>query len=293
MNSLELLSKQLNQFNASRSKVILQPGSDNYLLVGLETVTPATSYYWDGLKRHGNPDHPFIVFQYTLAGYGCYSEGGTTHKLLPKMAFSATIPSEHVYYLPPESETWTFFYLILNHPYIVNRLNQQKKEWGAVITIEPDQPLLAQAFKIFESVCYRTFRDRFAQEQALFNFLLEYERLVYRLNQGDNLRESVLEEVRRYVVDNFDKPVSVEEIAQHRGMSRSHFSHFFKATTGLAPAQFIQNIRLEEAAHFLLESDKNVETIARAVGFVNSTHFCKVFRQHFHLSPGEFRRQLH
>ncbi len=36
--------------------------------------------------------------------------------------------------------------------------------------------LLALAFKIFESVCYRTFRDRFAQEQSLFNFLVEYER---------------------------------------------------------------------------------------------------------------------
>src|SRR4051812_13805196 len=117
MNSLELLNKQLAQFNASRSKVILQPGSDNYLLVGLETVTPASAYYWDGLKRRGDPEHPFIVFQYTLAGYGCYAEGGSVHKLLPKMAFSATIPSEHVYYLPPESENWTFFYLMLNHPY--------------------------------------------------------------------------------------------------------------------------------------------------------------------------------
>lgn len=127
MNSLELLIKQLSQLNSSGSKIILQPGSDNYLLVGLETVTPANGYYWDGLKRHGNPEHPFIVFQYTLAGYGFYSEGGNTYKMLPKMAFSATIPSEHVYYMPPESENWTYFYFVLNHPYIVSRINQQKR----------------------------------------------------------------------------------------------------------------------------------------------------------------------
>ncbi len=293
MTPLDLLSKQLKQFNTARSKMVLQPGSDYYLLVGLETITQASSYYWDGLKRHGDLAHPFLIFQYTLSGYGCYTEGGNSHKLIPKMAFSAIIPSEHVYYLPPTSENWTFFYLMLNHPYIVSRINHQKKEWGAVISIEPDQPVLAQAFKIFESVCYRTFRDRFAQEQALFNFLIEYERLVYRLNQGDNLRESVLEEARQYVVNNFDKPVGVLELAQNKGMSRSHFSHFFKEMTGLAPAQFVRDIRLEEAAHCLLGSDQKVETIAKAVGFANATHFCKVFRQHFHLSPGEFRSQLH
>ena len=292
MSSLEQITKQLNQYISTSSKVILQPGSDNYLLVGLETITPASGYYWDGLKRRGDPAHPFLVFQYTLSGYGCYTEGGNTHRVMPKMAFSAIIPSEHVYFMPPESDSWTFFYLMLNHPYVVSRINQQKKEWGALINIEPDQPLLAQALKIFESVCYRTFRDRFAQEQNLFNFLVEYERLVYRLNQGNNRRETLLEETRQYVVNNFDKPVGVQELAHSRGMSRSHFSHFFKETTGLAPAQYVLDIRLEEAAHRLLESDQKVEEIARAVGFANATHFCKVFRQHFHLSPGEFRRQL-
>lgn len=294
MNPLDQLKKQLEQsYAATRSQVILQPGSDNYLLAGLETITPANHYYWDGLKRKGDPAHPFLVFQYTLDGWGCYAEGGAVQKLLPKMAFSAIIPSEHVYYLPPESAGWTFFYLLLNHPYVVSRINQQKKTMGAVITIEPDQLLLAQAIKIFESVCYRTFRDRFAQEQALFNFLIEYERLVYRLSQGNNLRESVLEEVRLYVVNNFDRPFGVQEMAHSKAMSRSHFSHFFKEATGLAPAQFIQSVRLEEAAHRLLETDQKVEAIAAASGFANATHFCKVFKQHFHLSPGEFRRQLH
>jgi AraC-like DNA-binding protein len=294
MDPLDQVIKQLNQcYAVTKSPVILQPGSDNYLLAGLETIRPGDHYYWDGLKRKGDPAHPFLVFQYTLAGYGVYTEGGAAQKVLPKMAFSAIIPSEHVYYLPPESTGWTFFYLMLNHPYVVSRVSQQKKALGALITIEPDQILLVQAFKIFESVCTRTFRDRFAQEQALFNFLIEYERLVYRLSQGNNLRESVLEEVRLYVVNNLDKPLGVQEIAATRGMSRSHFSHFFKEATGLAPAQFIQSIRLEEAAHSLLETDQKIVTIAANSGFANTTHFCKVFKQHFHLSPGEFRRQLH
>src|SRR6476620_186092 len=139
MNSLELFTRHLSQLNSSGSKVNLEPGSNNYMVVGYETVTPSTGYFWDGLKRSADPQYPFIIFQYTLSGYGCYSEGGNTYKMLPKMAFSATVPSEHIYYLPRESDNWTFFFFIFNHPYIVSRINQQKKEWGAIITIEPDQ----------------------------------------------------------------------------------------------------------------------------------------------------------
>jgi len=289
---MEQLIKQLEQWYASRPQIVLQPGSDNYLQVGMGTVTPSSHYYWDGLKRGGDPNHPLFLFQYTLDGWGCYAEGNNVQKLYPKMAFTAIIPSEHVYYLPPESSNWSYFWIIMSHPYIVSRITQRKKAVGAVLTIEPTQLLLTQALKLIESACYRTFRDMFAQEQALFNFLIEYERFAQRLNCEDDQRERVLEEVRNYICGNLDKPVGVTELAGLKGMSRSHFSHYFKTATGLSPAQFMLDIRLEEAARLLLESQQKVEVIGTLTGFVNPNHFCRVFRQHFHLSPGEFRRQL-
>jgi AraC-like DNA-binding protein len=66
----------------------------------------------------------------------------------------------------------------------------------------------------------------------------------------------------------------------------------FKATTGAAPAQFVQQVRLEEATRRLLHTDQTVAMIAQATGFANPNHFCRVFRQHFHLSPGAFRQQM-
>jgi len=86
--------------------------------------------------------------------------------------------------------------------------------------------------------------------------------------------------------------VAVTDLAQLSGMSRSHFSHSFRAATGMAPAQFIRQIRLEEATRRLLHTEQPIEAIARATGFANANHFCKVFRQRFHLSPGAFRRQM-
>ena len=71
------------------------------LLAGLETKTIPAEYLWDGMKRGADPAHPFIVFQYTLAGEGQYTADGVVHRVTPGMAFAAVIPSPHVYSLPP------------------------------------------------------------------------------------------------------------------------------------------------------------------------------------------------
>jgi AraC-like DNA-binding protein len=54
----------------------------------------------------------------------------------------------------------------------------------------------------------------------------------------------------------------------------------------------VQQVRLEEATRRLLHTDQTVAMIAQATGFANPNHFCRVFRQHFHLSPGAFRQQM-
>lgn len=72
----------------------------------------------------------------------------------------------------------------------------------------------------------------------------------------------------------------------------THFSHYFRAVTGLPPARFVTQIRLEEVTRCLLETNHTLETIAAATGFADAKHLCKVFRRHYHLSPGAFRRQM-
>ena len=84
----------------------------------------------------------------------------------------------------------------------------------------------------------------------------------------------------------------VSDLAAAHGLSRSHFSRHFKAATGLAPAVWVRQVRLEEAIRRLLGGSDTLEAVAEAAGFADANHFCKVFRRQYHLSPGEFRRQM-
>jgi len=73
-------------------------------------------------------------------------------------------------------------------------------------------------------------------------------------------------------------------------MSRSHFSHFFRAHTGLTPARFATEVRIHEAARLLVETQSPLKHVSDACGFANSNHFCKVFRRFQHLSPAAYRQ---
>ena len=95
-----------------------------------------------------------------------------------------------------------------------------------------------------------------------------------------------------FVIDQGGNSIDVSALAEKRDMSRSHFSHYFKATTGMSPAKFIADVRLEQVSRRLVETSDKLGVIARDAGFADATHLCKVFRRHFHTSPGDYRRQL-
>ncbi|MEN9937344.1 MAG: hypothetical protein RLZZ387_3923 [Chloroflexota bacterium] len=289
---MEQLIQRLKQMTAARVPRVTLYAPELQIFGGYEERRPPAQYAWDGLRRGGDPAHPYLVFQYTLDGWGCYASGGAAHHQRPGTAFTAIIPSEHSYYLPAASSGWSFLWVIVHHPYIMERVARRQQESGPILALEPSSPLVLRAVDLLEHVCRPTPRDSIAHERALFEFLWEHERAALRGRGAPSEGERLLEAVRGYVLASLARPVGVAEVAARHGMSRSHFSHTFKEATGLGPAHFIQQVRLEEAARRLVHTDQSVEAIARASGFANANHFCRVFRQRFRLSPGAFRRQM-
>jgi AraC-like DNA-binding protein len=256
------------------------------LSLGLETRTNPADYRWDGMKRGADPRHPFVVFQYTLAGMGIYEDGAGMRRLTPGHAFLTVVPSPHVYYLPRGSQAWNFFWLILDQAYVVERLAQLVRKRGAVAELAPGSPVVHRALALFEGLCFRSFADVLAVEGAMFEFMLEYERSLAGAGNGDQW----LLEVRQRVMAELRSPLVVEQLAAERRMSRSHYTHAFRKATGLSPARYITEVRLQEVSRQLVQSDAPLKEIATHTGFADANHLCKCFRRVFHTSPGQFRR---
>jgi AraC-like DNA-binding protein len=119
--------------------------------------------------------------------------------------------------------------------------------------------------------------------------VLTYEQWSNEANESSRERQRLLDEVRVRIIASLPRAVSVDAVAAEYGMSRSRFSHFFRARTGLTPARFGTEVRIREATRMLLESRAPLKQIADACGFANPNHFCRVFRRIHDASPGSYR----
>jgi DNA-binding response OmpR family regulator len=101
--------------------------------------------------------------------------------------------------------------------------------------------------------------------------------------------EVLMERVMKAISMNLDdNDFGVEDLAKEVGLSRTHLQRKMKEQTGLNVAEFIRNIRLEQAARLLREQKLNVSQVAYSVGFSNLAHFSTVFKKHFGLTPTEY-----
>ncbi len=77
-------------------------------------------------------------------------------------------------------------------------------------------------------------------------------------------------------------------LAKMSGMGETYYRSIFQSVFGVPPTRYIQQYRVEKAKTLLVNSAGSVEEIALAVGFANSSYFCKVFKATAGMTPSEF-----
>lgn len=82
-----------------------------------------------------------------------------------------------------------------------------------------------------------------------------------------------------------------DDVVKEMGTNRTYFSRKLKEFTGENFNTYINNIRLEEAARLLRESDAKIDAIFMQCGFNNKSTFYRTFQEKFNCTPTKFRQQ--
>jgi len=88
-----------------------------------------------------------------------------------------------------------------------------------------------------------------------------------------------------WIVRNLHQDLSVENLARRACMCPRHFSRAFKSVFGNPPAEFVENLRLNEARRRLSTRRKTLQSVAASVGFTNAGAFRRAFARRFGASP--------
>jgi AraC-like DNA-binding protein len=87
-----------------------------------------------------------------------------------------------------------------------------------------------------------------------------------------------------------EQKMSVEELAKEVGLSETRLRALFKSDLGLTPRQYVKKTKMETAAEMAGKSYKRVTEIAAELGFNGDSHFVRVFKQTYGMTPTEYRK---
>ncbi|WP_338249470.1 AraC family transcriptional regulator [Dictyobacter halimunensis] len=129
------------------------------------------------------------------------------------------------------------------------------------------------------------------QERLLKAYL---EVFVLTLLEGDQVQDPTtiaMYEVAAYMQTHLDQPIAIARLAQQFLMAEVTLRRHFRAVFGVSPKQYLLDLRLKEAQHLLATTRLTLQEVAAQTCFFDLAHFSSTFRQHYHVSPSQWRAQ--
>lgn len=100
----------------------------------------------------------------------------------------------------------------------------------------------------------------------------------------------LVEQAKDFIATHYtDSSLSVETLCSFLHLSPTYFSTLFKRAVGMSFTAYVTEIRMEQAARLLRESDEKTYLIAERTGYTDPNYFSYVFKRHFGVSPSKFR----
>lgn len=104
--------------------------------------------------------------------------------------------------------------------------------------------------------------------------------------------EDRLAEIINYIHANYQKKLSLNELADSLYLSVPYLSKYIKRNMGMNFVDYVNNIRLFHAVDDLLYTDKSILSIALDNGFANTSAFNELFKKIYHAKPSEYRHKM-
>lgn len=119
--------------------------------------------------------------------------------------------------------------------------------------------------------------------------LNEFIELVY--SSQDARKTTQIRPAINYIDANYDKPLTLAQIARASHLSVSRLAHLFKEQMGVTLIDYVTQVRIERAKELLLGTDRSCADVCLQVGYSNPSYFTRTFKSLAGMTPQQFRLQ--
>lgn len=110
------------------------------------------------------------------------------------------------------------------------------------------------------------------------------------LEEKDQMDTKPIKEAKKYILQHYKEPISLEIVSEVVGFNTTYFSTMFKKETGINFSEYLLNLRLDKAKELLKETKKSIADICEEVGYHDVKYFTKKFTNYTSLKPNEYRK---
>lgn len=252
----------------------------------LNEAISTSRYRWN---CHDRGVEPFVILQWTHSGEGIYETRTERLHVPENHAFVAVLPERSTYYYPPDArEPWVFSWVNWYGAFACEIFRQIQARFGPVIPLSSRGAAAAALRRLMETAAEPVVAERSGVSLQSYAFALEWWREAAAPAAGS---ESRLARALQFCRQHFREPLGVKEIAHEAGMSREHFTRLFVDEMKQPPAAFLRELRVNEAAALLRETELPLREVAMRSGFYSTRHLMRTFQRVHRLGPSEYRRR--
>jgi two-component system response regulator YesN len=100
----------------------------------------------------------------------------------------------------------------------------------------------------------------------------------------------IVKTAKAFIEDNYQRPITINEVAQKMAITPSHLMHLFKQKTGSTFGEYLMTFRMKKAIELLTNTELNIAEVANRVGYQDSNYFSRIFKNFHGMAPSEFKK---
>jgi AraC-like DNA-binding protein len=128
-------------------------------------------------------------------------------------------------------------------------------------------------------------------KELVFRLLRSEAAAAVRSSVGRVRETDTIQAAMHFLAARVERPVTVDDVARHVGMSPSHFAHRFRAIARMSPMRYLKQLRLQHARSLLLAGLRVSEAATRC-GFESTSHFTRDFKAYYGDAPATYAKRL-
>lgn len=105
--------------------------------------------------------------------------------------------------------------------------------------------------------------------------------------------QTLVHSIAEYLQTHFRNDISIAALSDHFGVSSSYISSLLKQELGIRYNDYITQLRLNYAKELLASTKQSIKEISSACGYYSQSHFTRLFTDHEHCTPTEYRKKYH